>query len=130
MPPGSTLSVQANDLYATAYPDSWYIEVRDGGRRIDRSIAFPDTHNAPVGGSVPSGNATVTLSYFDGPERFPASVAVDFSVYTPPPPPVEPAPILSYPIIVIYSASWATLIALVVVMVWLHKRRNRQKEEK
>jgi len=36
-----------------------------------------------------------------------------------------PKAILEYPIIVIYSASWATLIALAIVIFWVHKRRNK-----
>ncbi len=37
-----------------------------------------------------------------------------------------PKAILENPIIVIYSASWATLIALIVVIVWAHTRRNKK----
>jgi hypothetical protein len=30
---------------------------------------------------------------------------------------------------VIYSASWATLIALLLVIIWLHRRRTTIKEQ-
>jgi Concanavalin A-like lectin/glucanases superfamily len=127
LPPGSTLVVKARDFYSTAYPDAWYIEMSDERERITRSIAFPNKNNAPVQGVVPSGNATVRIKYFDGREQFPAQVAIQFESIAPPPPPVAPQTILNYPIIVIYSASWVTLIAIVLVMVWLHRRKNRAK---
>jgi hypothetical protein len=95
--------------------------------RITRSIAFPNTNNAPVMGIVPSGNATVRVKYFDGKERFPAKVAIRFESIAPPPPPAPQQTILNYPVIVIYSASWVTLIAIVLVMVWLHRRKNKTK---
>jgi hypothetical protein len=125
--PGSTLVVKARDLYSISYPDAWYIEMSDENGRITRSIAFPNTHNAPITGIVPSGNATVLVRYFDGVERFPATVAIEFGSIAPQPPPVPPQTILNYPIIVIYSASWATLIAIVLVIVWLHRRKQRTK---
>ena len=124
LPPGSTLVVRARDFYSTSYPDAWYIELSDEKGRITRSIAFPNTNNAPVKGVVPSGNATVRVKYFDGKERFPAKVAIQFESIAPPPPPIAPQTILNYPIIVIYSVSWGTLIAIVLVMVWLHRRRK------
>jgi hypothetical protein len=124
LPPGSTLVVKARDFYSTSYPDAWYIEMSDENGRITRSIAFPNTNNAPVKGVVPSGNATVRVKYFDGRERFPANVAIQFESIAPPPPPIAPQTILNYPIIVIYSASWVTLIAIVLVMVWLHRRKK------
>ena len=34
VPPGSMLVVGADDRYATAYPDSWYIEIADAHGRI------------------------------------------------------------------------------------------------
>jgi hypothetical protein len=127
MEPGSRLVVTARDLYEQAYPDAWYVEIADEKGRIDRSIAFPNTHNAPVEGVVPSGNATVVIRYFDGKERFPATVAVQFTSRAQPPalPPQLPQPFLN-PIIVIYSASWATLIALILVMLWLRKRSQKK----
>jgi hypothetical protein len=127
LPPGSTLVVKVKDLYSISYPDAWYVEMSDENGRITRSIAFPNTHNAPITGIVPSGNATVLVRYFDGMERFPATVAIQFESIAPPPPPIPPETILNYPIIVIYSASWATLIAIVLVIVWLHRRKNRTK---
>ncbi len=126
LPPGSTLVVKAQDFYSLSYPDAWYIELSDENGRITRSIAFPNTNNAPVKGIVPSGNATVLVRYFDGKERFPAKVSVQFESITPPKPQISPQSILNYPIIVIYSASWATLIAIIVVMIWLHRRKNRK----
>ncbi len=125
--PGSTLIVKARDFYSRSYPDAWYIEMSDEKERITRSIAFPNTNNAPIVGVVPSGNATVRVKYFNGSERFPAKVAIQFESVAPPPPPVAPQTILNYPIIVIYSASWVTLIAIVLVMVWLHRRKNKTK---
>lgn len=130
--PGSRLVVGADDLYATANPDSWYIEIADAHGRIDRSVAFPGTRNTPIEGIIPSGNATVTVRYFDGKYRFPASVAVWFQSVQPPagPPVLVPQNILANPTIIIYSASWATLIAVLLVVIWLHRRRAaRRKEE-
>ena len=125
--PGSKLTVMARDMYSAASPDSWYVEVADEKGALDRTIIFPGTRNTPVDGEIRSGNATVTVRYFDGKERFPASVAVQFSATAPPPPVPEPAKtILNYPIIVIYSASWATVIALILVFLWLHRRRKTQ----
>jgi len=127
LPPGSTLVVKARDFYSMPYPDAWYIEMSDEKGRITRSIAFPNTNNAPVMGTVPSGNATVRVKYFDGKERFPAKVAIQFESIAPPQPPAPQQTILNYPIIVIYSATWMTLIAIVLVMVWLHRRKNKTK---
>jgi hypothetical protein len=130
LPPGSTLVVRGKDFYSVSYPDAWYIELSEENRRITRSIAFPNTNNAPVKGDVPSGNATVRIKYFDGKERFPATVAIQFESIAPPPLPPAPQTILNYPIIVIYSASWATLIAIILVMVWLHRRKQNRGKDK
>jgi len=124
LPPGSTLAVKARDFYPGSYPDAWYIEIADETGRITRSISFPNRNNAPLKGVIPSGNATVFIRYFDGKERFPAKVAIEFESVDTPSPPVPPQIILNYPIIVIYSASWATLIAIILVMVWLHRRKT------
>jgi hypothetical protein len=128
MQPGSTLIVRAVDQYSQTSPDAWYVEIRDETGRIDRSIAFPNTKNAPVDGVIPSGNATVSVHYFDGEEQFPATVTVQFTAIAPPPPPPQPPVIEPFlnPIIVIYSASWATLIALILVIFWLHRRSNNR----
>ena len=126
LPPGSTLVVKVRDFYSSSYPDAWYIEIADENGRITRSVAFPNRNNAPLKGVVPSGNATVIIRYFDGKGRFPAKVAIDFESIDSPPPPVSPPTILNYPIIVIYSVSWATLIAIILVMVWLHRRRKEK----
>jgi hypothetical protein len=130
LPPGSTLVVRGEDFYSVSYPDAWYIELSDENGRITRSIEFPNTNNAPIKGVVPSGNATVRIKYFDGKERFPAKVAIRFESIAPPPLPPAPQTILNYPIIVIYTASWATLIAIILVMVWLHRRKQRGGKEK
>jgi Concanavalin A-like lectin/glucanases superfamily len=132
VPPGSMLVVGADDRYATVSPDSWYIEIADPKGRIDRFVAFPNTHNTPIEGVIPSGNATVTVRYFDGSYRFPASVAVWFQTVSAPPvvpPLITPQNILANPIIVIYSASWATLIAVLLVVIWLHRRRSQRRKE-
>jgi hypothetical protein len=131
LPAGSKLVVSARDLYATVNPDAWYIEIDDEHGRLARTIAFPNTNNAPSEGVIPSGNATVTIRYFDGKERFPARVAVQFESIRPParPPTFIPHNVFANPIIIIYSASWATLIALIIVVIWLHKRRRERKEE-
>jgi hypothetical protein len=127
VPPGSTLTVQVRDAYSKVYPDSWYIEVGDNGKRITRSIAFPNTINTPTEAIIPSGNATITLKYFDGASRFPASAFVEVRCTAPPPILQESLhPLFSNPIIVIYTASWATLIAVIIVIFWLH-RRNKGK---
>jgi len=125
LPAGSRLIVRASDLYATTYPDAWYVELADENGRITRSIAFPNTNNAPVEGVIPSGNATVLVRYFDGPARFPSQVGVTFESVAVPVPPIIPTNILENPIIVIYSASWATLIAIIIVIFWLHKQREK-----
>jgi hypothetical protein len=132
VPAGSKLIVKARDLYSSAYADSWYVEIADGKQRVDRSIAFPNTNNAPVEGVIPSGNASVYIRYFDGEYRFPASVEVQFECVPAPllPPQVIPHNILANPGIVIYSASWATLIAVLVVVVWLHRRKMKAREQK
>jgi hypothetical protein len=129
LPPGSTLVVTAKDLYSKSYPDSWYIEIADETGRITRSIAFPNTYNTPLKGVIPSGNATVYVKYFDGVGKFPATVSIQFESVSPPPPPSPPPTILNYPIIVIYSASWATLIAIILVIVWLHRRKHEREEK-
>lgn len=127
VPPGSELIVSARDRYSQSYPDAWYVEIRDGLQRVDRSIAFPNTNNAPVKGFIPTGNANVTIRYFDGKYRFPASVEVTFRCIEAPvrPPEIIPRSIFANPGIVIYSASWATLIAVLVVVVWMHRRKQR-----
>ncbi|MDO8874319.1 MAG: LamG domain-containing protein [Methanoregula sp.] len=132
LPAGSKLVVSARDLFAKANPDAWYIEIGDEHGRIARTIAFPNTNNAPSEGVVPSGNATVTIRYFDGKERFPARVAVRFESITPQARPQSfiPQNVFANPIIIIYSASWATLIAMIVVVVWLHRRKKEGREEK
>jgi hypothetical protein len=124
--PGSTLVVQARDFYPGSYPDAWYLEIADENGRITRSVAFPNRNNAPLKGIIPSGNATVFVRYFEGEGRFPAKVAIDFASVDSPPLPPPPQMVLNYPIIVIYSVSWATLIAIILVIVWLHRRRKSQ----
>ncbi len=126
--PGSTLVVSAQDLYSRTYPDAWYIGIDDSKGKVNRGVAFPNTNNAPVGGVVSSENATVTIRYFDGPGRFPSTVLVRFDSIPPPPTPTPVNIIMNNPIIVIYSASWVTLIALIVVMVWLHLRNKAAKK--
>ncbi|MFA4861648.1 LamG domain-containing protein [Methanoregula sp.] len=131
LPPGSTLEVGVKDLYSTSYPDAWYVELADEKGRIDRTVVFANSRSGQTDGVIPSGNATVQVKYFDGKGRFPATVDVRFASITPPPPPSAPAlspqALLSNPIIVIYSASWATLIAILLVVIWLHRRSKEQK---
>jgi hypothetical protein len=126
--PGSTLVVNAQDLYSRTYPDAWYVEIDDSGRRVNRGVAFPNTNNAPIEGVISSGDATVDIRYFDGQERFPSSVLIHLDSIPPPQPQAPAAIIMSNPIIVIYSASWVTLIALVFVMVWLHLKNKAAKK--
>jgi hypothetical protein len=128
LPAGSTLVVKGRDLYSVSYPDAWYIEIGNEKGRITRSIEFPNTNNAPVQGVIPSGNASVLVRYFDGKGRFPAQVALQFESITPKPPATPPPTILNYPVIVIYSASWVTLIAIILVMVLLHIRKNKNRK--
>ncbi len=130
MQPGSTLVVKASDRYSQTNPDAWYVEIRDETGRIDRTIAFPNTNNAPIDGVIPSGNATVSINYFDGKERFPATVAVQFTAIAPPPPPPPPIEPFLNPIIVIYSASWATLVAIILVILWLHRRSQERRKQR
>ena len=127
VPPGSQLSVGATDSYPGTYPDEWYVELRDQDTRLTRIVAFPVPYNAPATGIIESGNATVLVHYFGGPGRFPASMSLSFTSTGQESPVTSlPKAILEYPIIVIYSASWATLIALIVVIVSAHKRRTKQ----
>lgn len=128
--PGSLLSVRAYDSYMKAYPDSWYLEIADEQGRPARTVAFPNTNNAPAEAMVPSGNATVTVRYFSGNEQFPATVLLRLESHSPVPPrQIEPKNILENPIIVIYTASWATLVAILLVMIWLHRRRKVPKTD-
>ena len=123
--PGSVLSVRAYDSYMKVYPDAWYLEIADETGRPARTIAFPNRNNAPAEAMLPSGNATVTVRYFSGDERFPAKVLLRLEALPPAPPrQAEPRNILQNPIIVIYSASWATLVAILLVMIWLHRRKK------
>jgi hypothetical protein len=128
--PGSRLSVHAYDYYAKIYPDEWYLEIADEHGKQARTIAFPNRNNAPAEAVLPSGSATVTVRYFNGKERFPAKVALRLESL-PPLPPREPEVhnILQNPIIVIYSASWATVVAILLVMIWLRWRKKGQKTE-
>ncbi|MFA5330969.1 MAG: LamG domain-containing protein [Methanoregula sp.] len=129
VPPGSQLVVRAYDRYSAISPDEWYVELLDNGNRVTRAVAFPNTNNAPVVGVIYSGNATVIVRYFEGVGRFPASVRVTFECEAAPVTTRQteaiPTVIMEYPIIVIYTASWMTLIALVVVIFWVHRRNHR-----
>jgi hypothetical protein len=126
VPPGSRLVIGATDLYSSVYPDEWYVELKDDDTRLTRAVAFPNTSNAPVTGVIQSGNATILVHYFGGPARFPATVSLQFeSEKVESPTIVLPKAITESPIIVIYSASWATLIAIIIVILWLHKRKRQ-----
>jgi hypothetical protein len=128
--PGSLLSVHAYDSYMETQPDAWYLEISDDQERPARTIAFPNRNNAPAEAMVHSGNANVTVRYFSGGERFPATVVLRLESLPPAhPPPVIPKNILENPIIVIYSASWATLVAILLVMIWLQWRKKALKTE-
>jgi len=125
VPPGSRLVVTATGLYSAIFPNEWYVELRDGNTRLTRAVAFPNTNNAPVSSVIQTGNATVLVHYFGGPAQFPASVSLQFETVKAEIPSILPEVVLeNAPIIVIYSASWATLIAIVIVVLWLHKRRK------
>ena len=129
--PGSLLRVSAYDSYMKASPDEWYLEIGDPqGKPPARTIAFPGRNNAPAEAMLPSGNATVTVRYFSGDERFPATVLLRLESLPPAPPRlIETKNILANPIIVIYSASWATLVAILLVMIWLRWRKKAKKTE-
>ena len=128
--PGSKLSVQAYDFYMNAYPDAWYLDIADEHGKPERTIAFPNRNNTPAEAMIPSGNATVTVRYFSGGERFPAKVLLRLESLPPlPPPRAELKNILANPIIVIYSASWATLVAILLVIIWLHRRKKAPKTD-
>lgn len=128
--PGSLLSVRAYDAYMKASPDAWYLEIADEHGKPARTIAFPARNNAPAEAMLPSGNATVTVRYFSGGERFPATVVLRLESSPPVHPrAAEPKNILENPIIVIYSASWATLVAILLVMIWLHRRKKTIKTD-
>ena len=128
VPPGSTLIVSAQDHYSRTDPDAWYIDLGSPDGRINRGVAFPNTNNAPIKGVVNNGTAQVLIRYFDGPGRFPATVSVRFECIAPPKKEAPQSAVLNNPIIVIYSASWATLIALILVMVGLHLRHKASKK--
>jgi hypothetical protein len=126
--PGSVLSVQAYDFYTNAYPDAWYLEIADEQGKPARIIAFPARNNAPAEAMLPSGNGTVTVRYFSGGEQFPAKVLLRLASLPPRfPRPAEHKNLLENPIIVIYSASWATLVAILLVMIWLRWRKKANK---
>jgi|WetSurMetagenome_2_1015567.scaffolds.fasta_scaffold34379_3 hypothetical protein len=127
--PGSLLSVRAFDAYMKTYPDAWYLEIADEYGKPARTIAFPNTNNAPAEAMLPSGNATVSVRYFSGGEQFPAKVVLELKSLPPQSPQQTQPPksILENPIIVIYSASWATLVAILLVMIWLNRRKKAQK---
>jgi len=128
--PGSLLSAQVYDSYVKADPDAWYLEIADEQGKPARTVAFPGRNNAPAEAILPSGNATVTVRYFSGGERFPATVVLQLESHpTVNPRPAEPKNILENPIIVIYSASWATLVAILLVMIWLHRRKKGQETD-
>ena len=128
--PGSRLRVLVYDSYMKAYPDAWYLEIADENEKLVRTIAFPNRNNAPAEAMIPAGNATVTVRYFSGGERFPARVLLQLESLPPlPPRQTELKNILQNPIIVIYSASWATLVALLLVMIWLHRRKKAKETE-
>jgi hypothetical protein len=77
---------------------------------------------------LPSGNATVTVRYFSGSERFPAKAILSLESQAPlPPQQTIPRNILENPIIVIYSASWATLVAILLVMILVRWRKKARK---
>jgi Concanavalin A-like lectin/glucanases superfamily len=123
--PGSLLSVQAHDFYMNAYPDAWYLEIADAQGKPARTITFPNRINAPAEAVLPSGNATVIVRYFSGSEQFPAKVLLQLKSYQPVPPPQSNRNyLLENPIIVIYSASWATLVAILLVIIWLKWRKK------
>jgi hypothetical protein len=126
--PGSLLSVGASDFYPYADPDEWYLEIDNGQDKPVKTIAFPRRINAPAEAVLPSGNATVTVRFFSGNERFPLRVLLRFGS-TPPPPAHQPPVknILENPIIVIYTASWATLVAILLVIIWVHRRKRAMK---
>lgn len=128
--PGSVLSVRAYDSYMRAYPDAWYLEIANEEGKPARTVAFPNRNNAPAEATLPSGNATVTVKYFSGNERFPATALLRLESRPPVPARlVESRSILENPIIVIYSASWATLVAILLVMIWLRWRKKAAKTE-
>jgi hypothetical protein len=128
--PGSLLSVQVYDFYMNAYPDAWYLEIADEQGKPARIIAFPNRNNAPAEAMLPTGNATVTVRYFSGGEQFPAKVLLRLESLPPQPPrQAEHKNILENPIIVIYSASWATLVAILLVMIWLRWRKKARKTD-
>ena len=113
-----------------AYPDAWYLEIADERGTPARTIAFPNRNNSPTEAMLPSGNATVIVRYFSGSERFPGTVLLRLESLPPPPPrQTELKNILENPIIVIYSASWATLVAILLVIIWLHRRKRAPKTE-
>jgi len=128
VPSGSTLIVSADDQYSKTDPDAWRIDIDSPEGIISRGVAFPNTFNSPVKGVVSNGTATVRIRYFDGPARFPASVSVRFESVAAQKKEELPNVVLGNPIIVIYSASWATLIALILVMVALHLRHKAAKK--
>lgn len=128
--PGSILRVQAYDFYAQSSPDAWYLEIADVLGKPARTIAFPGRSNAPAEAMVSSGNATVIVRYFSGGERFPARVQLRLeSLSSLNTLPAIPRNFLQNPIIVIYSASWATLVAILLVMIWVHRRKRALKTE-
>jgi len=74
IPPGSSLLVKAHDFYSQSSPDYWYIELSDENGRITRSVAFPNTNNAPVKGLCHQGmqqySSDILTGRSDSPLRF------------------------------------------------------------
>jgi len=127
VPSGSMLYAGVQDEYLF-YPDAWYFDIADNGKPLARSIAFPNVRNTPGRSIISSGNAIVRVRYFNGTYIFPSSAFVTLRVADQQ---VQLAtttapPIVINPIIVIYTASWATLIALVLVVFWLHQRNKKK----
>ena len=105
---------------------TWNSKIRTPGSRGRFLSRPPTTHPSPAS----SRQAMPRCSYTSSVARaVSAGVNVAFTATEPQRPnPVSSLPkaILEYPIIVIYTASWATLIALVIVIFWVHKRHGKQ----
>jgi hypothetical protein len=127
VPAGALLRVTLADPPAS-YQNTWQVDITDGTNRLGQATFGPSQQNVPAEAVIPHGNAEVTIRYLNGSDRFPAHTQVVFTSLegpavipagTPAPPPINAT-------VVIYSITGVAVIALLIVMVWLHMKRKEE----